>query len=84
MGMHLLWRTMIDDKPITDFRELVRCYDLMNDANSPVLKEINMWRKRFIDSQNLSEIHKVYFYAIPSENLMKTTPEDLIKSYSNE
>ena len=72
---------MSDKETIVDaFREMIRSYDLMNDPDSPHALEVNMWRKRFIESNNLSPLKARYFYCLPSETLMKTTPEELIKN----
>ncbi|HLT41229.1 MAG TPA: hypothetical protein VKZ95_00875 [Sphingobacteriaceae bacterium] len=70
---------MSDKETIVDaFREMIRSYDLMNDPDSPISKEIDMWRSRFLESQGASPTVSRYFFAVPSENLMKTTPEEFI------
>lgn len=71
---------MNEEEIISALKELIRCYDLMNSPDSPHALEVNMWRKRFIESNNLSPLKARYFYCIPSETLMKTTPEELIKN----
>lgn len=71
---------MKEDELVSSLKELIRCYEYMTSPDSPTCLEIDMWRKRFIQSQNLSPVHARYLCYVPSENLMKTTPEDYIKS----
>lgn len=62
---------------IDTLKELIRSYDLCNDPDSPIIREISMWRYRFL-SEEKEDIVKFTFLAVPSENLMNTTPEEFL------
>jgi hypothetical protein len=66
---------------VNALKELVRCYEECNNR-SVLSDEITMWRKRFINckiSEKLPDkriLIKEIFLSIPSDCLMKTTPEE--------
>lgn len=46
--------------------------------------EIEMWRKRFLRERHFFDIEVTeHFLAIPSENLMKKSVEDLLSNYED-
>jgi hypothetical protein len=73
---------------IKSMKEVIRCYEMCNDPKSPMINEIHMWRDRFL-KENIEKVYhetgraQAYFSAIPSENLMKKTPEEWLEECIN-
>lgn len=68
---------------ISGMKELLRCYDIVYTSDSSINREVQMWRKRFIDSIGESEsveeqIIKNTFLYTPSEEMMNQSPEQLL------
>lgn len=69
---------------VKDLEDLLACWKLCNDEDSPINQEINMWRNSFLETcleqekYSEEEIIKIksYFMAIPSENFMQKIPEE--------
>lgn len=67
---------------IESMRDIIECYDSIEICQ----KEIRMWRQRYLDSLDLDSnraekcyVH-IYFMALPSESILKTSIENQIKS----
>ena len=60
--------------------EILRCWKLCNMLESPVLQEVSMWRKKYLDSQAVSveEEDQKTFLATPCEQLVKSSPEVIL------
>lgn len=76
---------MKSEELINALKEIIHCYEAVNDPESPSHREINMWRERFL-KENLTEEHKKknplaahYFYATPCNDLMKKGPDEWFK-----
>jgi hypothetical protein len=70
---------------INAMKELIRCYEYANDPSNATLKEIEMWRSRFLTSvPRLGTIEKdahmfCFFKALPSESMIMKEPEKHIE-----
>ncbi len=70
---------------INSMKELIRCYEICNDPNSPVSREIQMWRFRFLKDNNkiksCDSLTENYFMATSSDVMMEKTPERCLSIY---
>ena len=70
---------------IDSMKELIRCYEICNDPNSPIQRELTMWRKRFLQEQWVAasskrkDYEECHFLFVPSETLMKHDVEEYFK-----
>jgi len=75
---------------ISLLKDFIYANEMGNDADSPVIKEVNMWRQRFLHlSIDKIPIKKqdyisTYFNCIPSKNMMEKTPEEILVDLLNE
>jgi ribosomal 50S subunit-associated protein YjgA (DUF615 family) len=67
---------------IEELRKILEAYDYCNNPENPLIRELEMWRKRFIKDEN-SNFVKSHFMAIPSATFETKTPEQLLEEIRN-
>lgn len=70
----------MDREGIIEFLEiLISSYKFANDSENPCNREIRMWRNRFLESYSPLYDHHIaaYFLALPSEEMLKSTPKEI-------
>lgn len=72
---------------VNAMKELIRCYEMYNKHDSPIRKEITMWREKFLSTADLTKDRDkgafvwMCFLATPVENFLNKSPEKWIEEY---